>query len=214
MKHVHTTPTSFQTWINRTYNFLYCKAHNLKASKAIPVQDFKTSTDSIHDAKPFVLAWLLNIRRSIRYLEKRIQISDFHYFDIGCGTGISTIYAGSWDFKSVIGFDFQSDFITAAKRNLIIGKNVNKQISFIEEDATNFKIKSPSILFFFNPFGPETLEKFIANNLREIEQGETWVILLNDRLLQVFLHLGAFELVNRNSQCNISILRGKSVARD
>jgi SAM-dependent methyltransferase len=184
----------------------------LKGSKTISVKAFSTLTDSIHDSKPFVLSWLLNIRHSIEFLQTRIRISNFHFYDVGCGTGISTIYARAWNFKAVSGFDFQSDFILSAKKNLECGIFINRDITFTEEDAVKFRIESPSVLFLFNPFGAEILAKFIAYNLPEIQKGETWMILQNDKLLVELLENGNFELVNRDSRRNISFLRGYRVS--
>ena len=204
---VRTQPSVIQSLINGFYNRLYCLTHNLRGAGDVLVKDFETYSDSVVDAKPFVLAWLLNIRRALSFLETRIDLSNYIFCDVGCGTGISTIYANSYQFSSVVGFDFQKSFVSIANSILDRGRRIDKKITFLEADAVNFKISPATILFLFNPFGPETLHKFIVNNSDELRRGDTWAILLNDRLINSFLETTHFELVRRDYKYNISILK-------
>jgi len=71
----------------------------------------------------------------------------YHLLDVGCGSGVSTLYfADNYNFMSYKGFDFSPNLIEAANRNKAIFnqsciKNLNIQFSI--GDANNWNAPNP-----------------------------------------------------------------------
>ena len=107
-------------------------------------------------------------------LPSKIDFSEYSLLDVGCGSGISTLYfLENYQFKSYFGFDKSKYLICNAEKNkeiFFIDKDFSSKIEFDVCDATYFKIKEKSIVFMFNPFGLKTMEKFFLNNLNFLKK--------------------------------------------
>lgn len=158
---------------NERYNNKWIKKHNLiNPSKDLAAlsQEGLNVTDSMHHET----GWLKNIDRLIDLLPLAFNPSNYHFVDVGCGSGISTLYfADTYEFKSFTGFDFSPDLVETAKHNLNTYNQVNlekKQIDFSIADARNWKSANHRLfLYMFNPFRYSTAKLFIENNLAALK---------------------------------------------
>ena len=73
---------------------------------------FEMQKDSIQ----FQVVWLKNIIRLCNMLPSKIQLSDYYLIDIGCGSGISTLFfADNYNFLKHQGINFSKKLIETAE---------------------------------------------------------------------------------------------------
>jgi SAM-dependent methyltransferase len=93
-------------------------------------------------------------RQAMQYIPK-----DRIFIDLGCGKGRGLILAHQAGFRRLIGVEFSSKLARIASRNLAHLK-ITAQI--VEQDAATFSFpRKPSVIFLYNPFGPEVLREVI-----------------------------------------------------
>jgi len=181
MKHI--TPTKSERKLNDSYNKKWINQNGLKYFDLVKIEDFTDSPLSKKYATPFMVSWLKNIDKIIN-LSTKIgkNLEEFHFLDIGCGTGISTIYASSRNnYRLNSGFDFQSSFIKKSKENLeIFNQNQNLDIDFFLDDASSIKLrKEKYFLFMFNPFKREVMSNFLDNNVINLKETQSCLAYTN-----------------------------------
>tara|TARA_B100000963_G_C22578331_1_gene649596 strand:- start:716 stop:1342 length:627 start_codon:yes stop_codon:yes gene_type:complete len=161
------------------------------------------------DATGFLVVWFKNIDRLIKMLPSKIDFSEYSLLDVGCGSGISTLYfLENYQFKSYFGFDKSKYLICNAEKNkeiFFIDKDLSSKIEFEVCDATNFKIKEKSIVFMFNPFGLKTMEKFFLNNLNFLKKSSSYFLYANDLCISSIGHYGS--ILARDNIYNLSCIK-------
>jgi len=132
------------------------------------------------------VVWLKNIDRILNLIPKYYDLKNYHFMDIGCGSGISTIYfKKNYEFKTYSGVDFEKIFIEYCEINK--RNSSTDDIQFSIEDVTYLILQDkPYFLFLFNPFGPKTIKSFIKNNLQNLKNNNSIIGYVND------LHINHF----------------------
>ena len=150
---------------NIFYNQTWIKENNFIGSTSIDLEDLDIPISKKEDSSSFEIVWLKNIDRLMSFLPINLNIKNYDLLDLGCGSGISSIYFASYyGFKSFYGYDISKNLIKAAEINKnIFLENIESKINinFKVKDVSELNIKSPSVLFMFNPFGSNTIKKFI-----------------------------------------------------
>ena len=105
--------------------------------------------------------------------------------------------------KSFSGFDYNEDLTDKAK--LISYKlGLKNKIEFEFKNANEKILESkPYLLFMFNPFGINTIQCFIDNNIEVLKSKKSIIIYAND------LHVNeikGYKKINRNDYFNLSVL--------
>ena len=164
----------------------------------------KKNKDIGNDSTPYMTVWLKNIDRLMGLISSDIKLENYHLCDVGCGLGISTIYfQKKYNMKSYYGFDFNQDLIDAAK---LISKDLelDENVEFEFKNANEKIMESKSyLLFMFNPFGIDTMQNFINNNLDVFKENKSIILYAND------LHINeikGYEKINRDDYFNLSAL--------
>ena len=96
--------------------------------------------------------------------QKKINLENYHFIDVGCGLGIPLIYAyKKFKFKSYSGIDIIPEYIKISKNiNQSLGLN---SIEVFEADASDFVLDNKSyFIFMYNPFDEIVMENFLNNN--------------------------------------------------
>lgn len=108
------------------------------------------------------------------------NISEYQFIDVGSGKGKMLFYNAikNRPFKSYLGIEIDTDLHNAAEKNL---KNINikleKEISFVNENALEYKFNNePKILFFFRPVNAELYRQIILNNKDSIKNSKTVIV--------------------------------------
>lgn len=84
------------------------------------------------------------------------------FLDIGCGKGKAALLASRLPFREVIGVERSEGLCRIARRNVRVWQKAVTEIRIVEADATRLEFPpGPLLLYLFNPFGPQTLERFL-----------------------------------------------------
>ena len=169
---------------NKLYNDKFIEGLNIKE---IEVFDFHKSIGNsvLKDNNPFETVWLKNIDRLCKMLPDSLNHKDYSVLDVGCGSGISSLYfLERYNFQGIRGFDFSTTLIELAMQNknlYLQSTQQNTNLSFDISDARDFKIDiNPHILFMFNPFEGEVLERFFSNNIKTLCETKSFLLYAND----------------------------------
>lgn len=88
------------------------------------------------------------------------------FVDLGCGKGRAVFVAAKHPFKKVIGVEADKEIYDIAVQNTENFKKKFKTLTPVElfhVDAADFDPRASTVFFMFNPFGPDVMEKVLAN---------------------------------------------------
>jgi hypothetical protein len=110
---------------------------------------------------------------------------DAGFVDFGCGKGRVLLLAADQGFQRVVGIEFASELVIAAKQNTErwrAAKGSACDIQIVEGDVLRYKVDSRDrVFFFFNPFDDVILDGVLDNIELSLEQSprEAWIIYHN-----------------------------------
>ena len=165
---------------NYTYNFIFKKINNIKIDKIEKEDLVVEKIENLKHSKGLHTVWLLNIKRLYYLTKKKLNISDYHFIDVGCGNGIPLIYAyKKLAFKSYSGFDLITKYVDITKKN-ILGSINNCEINVFSADASKFILEDKNyFIFMFNPFNKIIMEKFLENNFSNFVKNKSIIAYAN-----------------------------------
>ena len=154
----------FRRFFNRIANAHFVRTRHIPDAEPVQVSAFQTRSHNKIHARAFEPVWLNDL--DILIAADGTKTSDYHFLDIGCGKGISTLYVRErYHFRTVTGFDFVPDFIEAAERNHR-ASTIKAPIDFFIGDAGDWLLDDRRwFLFLYNPFSDHVLEQFMRNNI-------------------------------------------------
>lgn len=201
--------TSVNRAENEDFNQRWISAHGLVGAGMIALSQLDVLPAQRADANPFMVVWLKNIERLCDMFNKVFLPQDFTLLDVGCGSGISTLFfAQNYSFPDFFGFDFSADLIDLAKQNREIMLNESartSQVSFKVADAQTVRLPERRYaLFMFNPFGWQTMEAFIENNVELLKKTGSVVLYANDIFVNELQEYG--KVVARDELYNLSVI--------
>jgi SAM-dependent methyltransferase len=100
--------------------------------------------------------------------------SQYTFIDMGSGKGRVLFVAAEYPFRKVIGVEFSNALHDDAVANLKRYKFSGRRCADIEPvhvDARDFEFPDDNlVIYLFNPFGPEVMERMLANLERSLEK--------------------------------------------
>ncbi len=124
--------------------------------------------DQQRDSELYQPARPRNIREALRGLPMQ-DVSDYTYIDLGSGKGRTLFVASDWPFRQVIGVEFSRTMHDLACRNVRTYRWWRRRcgrIDSVHGNAADFEFPDGKlVLYMFNPFGAETMQK-VLNNLQ------------------------------------------------
>ena len=193
---------------NVNYNRLWISSNELQESPK-SLQALGEEGLDISDSCPHEIGWLRNIDRLIDMMPTNFNPFDYELVDIGCGSGISTLYFSvNYPFASCLGIDFSPSLIQIAQKN---HKSLNKDVRacFMVKDARSYKIKLSDkklFLYLFNSFGFQTAIKFISNNIEALREREAVMAFAWDTWIHQFISVGLHKKIVRNQYYKLSLI--------
>lgn len=194
---------------NISYNEVWIKDRKLIGDKSLSLEQLDIKKVAQADSNDFMVVWLKNIDRLCEMLPDSLDHKDYSVLDVGCGSGISSLYfLERYNFHGIRGFDFSTTLIDLAiqNKNLYL-QNIqhNTNLSFDISDARDFKIdNNPHILFMFNTFEGEVLERFFLNNIKTLCETKSFLLYANDRCINDLVRFG--QVVKRDDFFNLSVI--------
>ena len=108
--------------------------------------------------------------------------SQYTFIDVGSGKGRVLFVAAEYPFRKVIGVEFSNALHDDAVANLTRYKHSGRRCADIEPvhaDAREFEFPDDNlVIYLFNPFGPEVMERMLANLERSLEKHPRHVIVV------------------------------------
>lgn len=193
---------------NSEYNVRWISSEGMIGDSIVPRDKLDVEESAKLDASPFMVVWLKNIDRLCSQLPDDFSFKEYTLLDVGCGSGISTIYFfKKYPFKCLRGFDFSAALIEAANKNksrlLAQGNNV-ESITFEVGDAKYYRLpQEPFVMFMFNPFGWKTMKVFIENNIDILRATKSLLLYANDVCVNDIGKYG--RIVSRDGFYNLSV---------
>jgi SAM-dependent methyltransferase len=205
---IHSIPSRLTYLLNDSFNSLWLWRNNIQNYQFLAVDQFKNDSEHKTSAQPFCVSWLKNLDRLIHFLGPDKDIAEFHFADIGCGTGVVCLYAANnYPFKSILGLDFEAELIDRAWDNLAAfrGKRRSKEIRFIEADAAVLCLEPKKyFLFLFNPFGEDVIKLFLDRNVQTLAEKGSVIAYANDKHVELFNSYPC--QISRDEKNNISLI--------
>jgi cyclopropane fatty-acyl-phospholipid synthase-like methyltransferase len=100
--------------------------------------------------------------------------SRYTFIDMGSGKGRVLFVAAEYPFRKVIGVEFSNALHDEAVANLKRYKYPGRRCADIEPvhvDARDFEFPNDNlVIYLFNPFGPEVMERMLANLEKSLER--------------------------------------------
>jgi SAM-dependent methyltransferase len=191
-------------------NWIHCN-HLSESVKSI--EELSSEGLDVSDAHPHEVGWLKNIDRLIDMLPLSFDPSDYDMIDVGCGSGISTLYfVDNYPFNSFAGIDLSPSLIDIASDNLRLfnsRKNASHEIIFKVSDARKFILddsKRNIFVYMFNPFGFDTAKLFLGNNLKILKRRNAILALSWDTWIWQLLAEKCHKAVIRNNFYKLSLV--------
>lgn len=198
--------------VNSQYNSEWIRSNNLIPS-TMSIDELRLEGIDISDSQPHEVGWLKNIDRIIDMLPLSFDPSNYDLIDVGCGSGISTLYfLDNYCFSSFSGIDLSPALIATASQNLEIFNNKNKsahKITFTVSDAREYLINNSSrniFIYMFNPFGFDTASVFVSRNLEILRSRNAIIALCWDTWIWQLLEKKCHKAVIRNSLYKLSLI--------
>jgi len=161
------------------YNFYFIKKNNLNYYKLENSYEQSEKVYSKKFSRALVDGWIYVLKLLINMFLKERHVNDYNFIDIGCGNGLPLIYAYKHhNFNSYKGIDLFKKSIIRSKINI---KNSNcNNITIIQEDASKYLLDDKKyLIFMFNPFSAEVMNKFLTNNIDIIRKNNSVIGYIN-----------------------------------
>lgn len=170
-------------------NHLFDLIHKIDTHKRLLIKDFPQDLKNLDDGVMYMASFrsvIIETLSVIKEVEKNFQ--SFNLVDIGSGKGKVLIlwkkYLSKFNLNNrVYGFEYNSALCNIAKNNLYQLGIEDIEIFNIEVTSKNILYNQKNIFYIFNPFGEQTLNKFL-----ELQSYPNYVIYNNPIHLEVFIN--------------------------
>ena len=193
---------------NDSRNKFWVSRHGFEHTEYMPLGDSPKKDGWSPDSNPHQLVWLTNLNYAVKQTRRFVGLEQFSFLDLGCGTGVPSIYAHMvLGFRTAGGFDIDERFVKWANENAErVG--LRSKVSFQEADASEFVLLDDKyFLFFFNSFGEATLTSFLSKNRDSLERHNSVLCLVNDLAAAAVFALPNVSLLFRNPKRNLSVFQ-------
>ena len=135
---------------------------------------------SLHDAgrhEPVTVAYFERMLGSVN-----LPYHEFTFIDVGCGLGRALLLANKYQFKRIIGVEFDHAIHRHCVANVVkFQRKVHQHVEteVICSDATAFRWpEEDSFVFLYNPFRGETFRKVIDNLAMSLSKTPRRIVIL------------------------------------
>jgi len=176
-------------------NMIFVNKHNLVGYENMEVDKLRIENSKSGNCYELSnLTYIDEINSLISVDEQNL----YEFVDVGCGSGISTIYAAMHlNFKNYKGFDFSELLIYMAIENLKRIDSEQYDINFFTADAASYSSADKLVFFYlFNPFDENILEKFILNNIENFKKNSCKIFYVNNKHINIFSNFSYVSIAN------------------
>ncbi|MGY4286399.1 SAM-dependent methyltransferase [Bradyrhizobium sp. LM2.7] len=119
-----------------------------------------------------------------------IRAEDFLFIDIGSGKGLTLLVASEYPFRRILGVEFSAELNSIAAENIRKHRTAGpkcKHVFSILADAAGYEFPPENtILFLYNPFSKEVLQRMLENLRTSLAQSDRkiYIVYSNPVFLQ------------------------------
>jgi SAM-dependent methyltransferase len=148
-----------EKFADRTFD----RRHGTDTSTFVDLSALRIDSDNRRHGERYQPSPVYSLRRLLGRLD--IDYPRFSYIDFGCGKGRTLLIAGELPFRQVVGVEFGAQLQAQAEQNIARYRHRAAQsVVAMHGDATHYTLPDDNlVLYFFNPFGREVLDKVLAN---------------------------------------------------
>lgn len=100
-------------------------------------------------------------RRVLATLEHVGVGADDVVVDLGCGLG-RAVFAAAWmGARRAVGVEIDGTLVNQAERSRRNSRLADRRVDFVCQSAEHYDIGDMTVLFMFNPFGPQTMQAVV-----------------------------------------------------
>lgn len=159
-----------QNTIRRVAEFFedqwFDRSRKVRTSGDVSLLKSGIAPDQFRDSEWYQPARPRHIRRALREMPVQ-DVSGFSYIDLGSGKGRSVFVAAELPFRQIIGVEFSPLLYEQSRANLRSFRyqpGGSKHIESLHQDARDFTFpQGDLVLYLFNPFGRETMQRVLEN---------------------------------------------------
>jgi len=156
------------------YNyFLECHLFDIlnktDTHRMVPKESMRVKSSNFEKGQMYMVSWTSTVTNSLKYVKRNYELNDFKFVDIGCGKGKVVFLARKkailgTNIDNYIGFDYDEELISTAKKNSKVMFGDESLFKVQDILKVDFELLGNHfLLFLYNPFDSEILEKFLAN---------------------------------------------------
>jgi SAM-dependent methyltransferase len=162
-------------------NQWFDRSRGVDTAAHLSLRKMGVADEVLRDSEAYVPARPVNIRRAI--LAAGIQeYAGYTFVDLGSGKGRALFVAAEFPFREVVGVEFSEVVHQQALANIGRLKARYKRgpaIRSMHGNAMEFDFPDEDlVLYFFNPFGPETMQHILDNLVDSLKQHPRQAILI------------------------------------
>jgi SAM-dependent methyltransferase len=165
---------SFEDWWFDT-------TRSVKTSGNQKVSKSSTIVGEIRDSFSYFPVRVANGRTALQALPVTNH-AEYTFIDIGSGKGRMLFVAAELPFRKVLGVEFATDLHEQALVNIKQYNHRKQRCSHLESanaDAAQFEFPSGNlVIYLFNPFGPDVMERMLSNLDRSLEKDPRHVVIV------------------------------------
>ncbi len=193
-------------FLNNTYNDWFIKSRQICDAESVAVDKLAPESPSSKNAHLYQCVWLLNLKKVV--LASKVDTKQFHFMDVGCGKGVSTIYANEkFKWGKISGFDFDSKLIGIAQNNAK-NQSTSVNIDFFCNDASTIVLPDEKLfLFLFCPFNEIVLRQFLENNIEKLKKNKSIIGYVNSHFMDVVKDFLPSEIVEVSRKHRLTVVR-------
>jgi CelD/BcsL family acetyltransferase involved in cellulose biosynthesis/SAM-dependent methyltransferase len=129
----------------------------------IPLWTLVNDSEAIQGGNPYHPVDEETLEIALKSLN--IDFSEYSFVDLGCGKGKALLIASEFGFRSLVGVEFVGVLANVARDNMRRRGVKNAEILNIDARQYSFPDRR-SVIFMFNPFGPEIMAAVVDKILR------------------------------------------------
>lgn len=194
-------------YVARTYERLFDWRNGIETARTIEVEELHTDSPNLAFGTAYQATPPGLFRRALAALP--IDYSSFSFVDFGCGKGRAVCMALDYPSRAVIGIEYVSGLVDVARRNVASYRSPRRtrdHVSLLCCDAATYGLPPGDlVLFFFNPFGGEIIQKVVKHVDSAAPGRDVYIVYLVPRCKQVFDEWPSLRLVaaedGRNGYC-------------
>jgi len=181
-----TTTAISASVIEDLYIRTFDRQRGVQTSGYVPLQETSVGSDGAKRGHRYraVNAWAFR-----QFLTAFAPSKELRFVDIGCGLGRACLIAAEYGFRRIRGVDMVPEFCAQARTNIQTLYNCDAagpRVEIFLEDAVDYSRRSDDdVVFLYNPFPRDVLERVIANLLEGAErQQRVLFIIYSERVLE------------------------------